>query len=203
MQAKPFTYKDIPGHFSFSDVYDMVVDRAVDGATFVEVGTWFGTSAAYMGSKIKESRKRIAFYAIDNFTAEGSGPVLLGEAAKLGGNFYSTFIENIRRCGVSDFVMPVASDSTEAASRFEDSSLDFVFIDACHTYEKVKMDIQAWLQKIKPGGILAGHDYNESHPGVRKAVNELFAVPGFTIMTHSWVTRIGGGPPESPPLHRR
>lgn len=49
--------------------------------------------------------------------------------------------------------------SPGAASMFEDESLDFVYIDANHQEPYVSQDIQAWAPKVKPGGILAGHDY--------------------------------------------
>lgn len=53
--------------------------------------------------------------------------------------------------------------------------LDFVYIDASHDYDSVKEDIRLWWTKIKPGGILGGHDFDFIHPGVIKAVIE-FAV---------------------------
>jgi len=56
-----------------------------------------------------------------------------------------------------------------------DASLDFVFIDADHSYEGCKADLEAWAPKVKPGGLLAGHDYNNpQYPefGVAKAVDE-------------------------------
>lgn len=49
--------------------------------------------------------------------------------------------------------------SSDMASRFEDNSLDFVYIDGNHAYDWVKEDIELWWPKIKQGGILAGHDY--------------------------------------------
>ena len=64
--------------------------------------------------------------------------------------------------------------TNEAAGLFKDESLDAVFIDADHSYEAVKMDIQNWMPKVRKGGILAGHDYNSAWPGVIKAVNEIF-----------------------------
>lgn len=70
----------------------------------------------------------------------------------------------------------IRKDSVIAAGDFEDQSLDFVFIDADHNYEAVKKDIEAWLPKVKDGGIISGHDYeNENFPawGVKKAVDEL------------------------------
>ncbi len=47
----------------------------------------------------------------------------------------------------------------DAVKDFEDNSLDFVYIDANHEYDYVKQDITEWTKKVKPGGIVAGHDY--------------------------------------------
>ena len=49
--------------------------------------------------------------------------------------------------------------SVEAVKRFADKSIDFVYLDGNHSYEFVKDDIIEWSKKIRPGGILAGHDY--------------------------------------------
>lgn len=73
-----------------------------------------------------------------------------------------------------DRVDIVRSDSVSAASQVEDSSLDFVFIDADHSYEGCKADIDAWSPKVRKGGIISGHDYNPKWPGVIKAVDERF-----------------------------
>ncbi len=54
--------------------------------------------------------------------------------------------------------------------------LDLVFIDANHEYSHVKQDILSWLPKVRPGGILAGHDYDPEIPmfsGVKQAVDEV------------------------------
>lgn len=49
--------------------------------------------------------------------------------------------------------------SGEAADLFPNKSLDFVYIDAAHDFKNVCQDLQTWAPKVKPGGILAGHDY--------------------------------------------
>jgi hypothetical protein len=68
-------------------------------------------------------------------------------------------------------------ETVAAAELVTDASLDFVFIDADHSYEGVAADIDAWRSKVKPGGILCGHDYGHSRfPGVQRAVDERFAV---------------------------
>jgi hypothetical protein len=56
-----------------------------------------------------------------------------------------------------------------------DGSVDLVFIDADHSYEGVKADIEAWLPKVKVGGWIGGHDYKSPRfPGVERAVHERF-----------------------------
>lgn len=67
-------------------------------------------------------------------------------------------------------------DSPDAARQFEDNSMDFVFLDADHSYHAVKTDIAAWWPKVKMGGWLCGHDYHKPRWGVGKAVNELTGV---------------------------
>lgn len=54
-------------------------------------------------------------------------------------------------------------------------SIDLVFIDADHSYTGARADIDAWLTKIRPGGIICGHDYCNDFPGVMEAVDESFA----------------------------
>jgi cephalosporin hydroxylase len=62
-------------------------------------------------------------------------------------------------------------------------TLDFVYIDACHSYECVKADIKAWAPKLKPGGIIAFHDYLAMEYGVNRAVHEFALQHGVTVNT--------------------
>jgi hypothetical protein len=69
--------------------------------------------------------------------------------------------------------------SVEAAVKVPDHSFDFVYIDARHDYESVKEDLEAWCSKVRPGGIMAGHDYvdgdlPEGEFYVKSAVDEFF-----------------------------
>jgi len=50
--------------------------------------------------------------------------------------------------------------SHSAHNRFDDGSLDFVFIDGDHTFEAVRGDIQLWLPKLRAGGLLIGDDWS-------------------------------------------
>jgi predicted O-methyltransferase YrrM len=67
--------------------------------------------------------------------------------------------------------------SVDAAPAITDASLDFVFIDAQHTYEAMKEDIATWVPKVRQGGLITGHDYRWD--GVNRAVNEFAAESGY------------------------
>jgi hypothetical protein len=74
--------------------------------------------------------------------------------------------------------MIIRKYSMDALADFADESLDFVYIDANHSYENCKADIEGWSKKVKKGGIVAGHDYIDRKGqadiyGVKQAVNEL------------------------------
>lgn len=177
-------YKNIPNYFNFESFYDFIVNRFSKGI-FVEIGTWFGASTVYLASQIKKNNKDIKIHAVDNFTANGSGPILEGIVKENGGNFYNIFLNNLKDHHVDDIVNVIQGDSTDSSSLFDSASLDFVYIDANHQYDKVNSDIEAWKTKIKPGGIISGHDYDKSHWGVTKAVNEHFR-SRFKLIGNSW-----------------
>lgn len=88
---------------------------------------------------------------------------------------YAEALNNIgpanRRCRVLRMM------SELAAKQVPDKSLDFVFIDADHTYEGTKSDIELWLPKTRT--IIMGHDYDGRGDkigrwGVKRAVDEAF-----------------------------
>jgi len=60
-------------------------------------------------------------------------------------------------------------------------TVDFVYIDGEHTYDAVTQDIADWWPKVRPGGIMAGHDYNETNPGTKRAVNEFAEKHGLSF----------------------
>lgn len=86
----------------------------------------------------------------------------------------------------TDRVDIVRADSVAAAKDIEEESLDFVFIDADHSYEGCLADIDAWEPKVRKGGMISGHDYNQKWPGVVRAVDERY--PSRTVSHDSvWV----------------
>lgn len=75
----------------------------------------------------------------------------------------------------------IRKGSVEASKRFSANSLDFVYIDALHTYQAVKADLHAWFDKVRSGGLISGDDYTSHFPGVMQAINEFFEGKKITI----------------------
>lgn len=161
-------YKQIQGWFNFTDVYSRFVNETPEGGIIVECGAWMGRSSAYLCDVAKT--KNINVYIVDTWKGSINELDTFHKLAKTE-DIFKIFTENMEGREYT----PIVADSLEACKYFEDNSLDVVFIDMDHAYESVIQDIDAWLPKVKPGGYLAGHDYNRNWPGVVKAVNERFS----------------------------
>jgi hypothetical protein len=70
--------------------------------------------------------------------------------------------------------------SYEMSEEIKDNELSMVYIDADHSYDGVKRDLNAFYSKVKSGGIIAGHDYTNSDYGVFQAVAEFCKEKNYT-----------------------
>jgi len=52
--------------------------------------------------------------------------------------------------------------TSEAAPKFANASLDFIYVDARHDYCGVMEDMTLYWPKLRPGGIMAGHDFERA-----------------------------------------
>ena len=76
----------------------------------------------------------------------------------------------------------------DAVNKFEDKYFDLIYIDANHSYEDVKANIELFLPKCK--SIISGHDYQQEWPGVVKAVNEIFGAPDRLYEDGTWMKKL-------------
>jgi predicted O-methyltransferase YrrM len=185
----PSYYRRIPGWGQIGPYYQAVAESVPSDATLVEIGVWQGRSSIYMAEALKEIGKPAKFYLIDSFDG---GKLLANVAASLDRPLLSILREHILAAGVSDQITAIIDKSSViAAGQFADGSVDFAFIDADHDYESVRADLGAWWPKIKPGGILAGHDYGTCWVGVTQAVDEfvLRSCLDFQLTTEIWQVR--------------
>jgi hypothetical protein len=59
----------------------------------------------------------------------------------------------------------------EALPLFADASLDFVYVDGyAHTGQESGHTLCSWWPKVKPGGIMAGHDFHPKYQATVDAV---------------------------------
>lgn len=78
-------------------------------------------------------------------------------------------LPNDARLGIWTFW---AKDSIAAAADFKDGSVSLMFLDTVHTLEATRRELQAWLPKLHPRGVISGHDYMLAGAGVQAAVLE-------------------------------
>jgi hypothetical protein len=125
-----------------------------------------------------------------------NGLGLMGEGAEIGsayGGFARQILKQCLELGrEDDRVVLHRAFSRDELSRFEEESLDWVYIDGNHSYEGISWDMQ-WHYKVKRGGIVAGHDYyNITRPPynceVRRAVDEFTKSIGVKPFTNTQCT---------------
>lgn len=180
-------YQNIQGWFTFPTFYSGLVQQAKDGYHFVEVGAWKGKSAAYLAVEIANSGKKIQFDCVDTWEGDTSITSSFHEPLLEQPNaLYEHFLKNIEP--VKEFINPIRETSVKASKQYKDASLNCVFIDGAHDYKNVYQDISAWLPKIKPGGILSGHDY--FHPPIQQALEEILGETFSHIGEDVWIHKV-------------
>lgn len=153
-----------------------VVGRDLD-VVGVEVGVFAGDLSRYL----VEQMPRLTLFLVDTWAVPAgatgyghSGDPHAQCSQEEHDGYYAETLAKVEGFGWR--VNVERRDSVKASEWFEDFSLDFVFLDADHTYEGVRSDLLAWAPKVRAGGVLCGHDYaNGPYEGVRRAVDEFAA----------------------------
>lgn len=70
---------------------------------------------------------------------------------------------------------------TTAMAQHIQEQVDFVNVDACHSYECVKADIESYWPKLNNGGVMAFHDHEMRQYGVKQAVAEFASRYGLKV----------------------
>lgn len=169
MEAKVKENLNTDWWFNYQEFYKIVAAKNYD--VLVEIGVWKGHSISFLANEIKKNNKEAKLYAVDLWDETykwENNPQLRNQVPYL----YDIYNEIKKQNGVTDMIIDLKGMSWEMAKNFEDGTVDFVFIDADHEYESVVKDIKAWLPKMKKGGMISGHDYNNPC-GVKQAVTEL------------------------------
>ena len=112
-----------------------------------EVGVEAGTFANIMFNGIPG----LKLYLVD--------PYIDYSGEKRRGNNHLRFEESARKVMEGRDAVLFKELSETAFLKIPDGSLDFVYIDGNHRYDYVMLDIILWQRKVRPGGMISGHDY--------------------------------------------
>lgn len=144
----------------------------------VEVGTWRGQLAL----DLLKTFSGLYLHLVDNYQIENieKGGLNTDDVDEAQASVQKVVGEYPERC------FWLNASSRCAADAFEDSSLDFVFLDASHDYESVLADIKYWEKKVRLTGFIAGHDYGGTWKGVKRAVDEVFGDKVVSLPGRVW-----------------
>ena len=154
------------------------------------VGAEIGVFAGELSRALLMGCEDLSLLMIDSWEGhgaayrDGSGDFHAGLPQIAQDDFYCRAQKRVTFAGKRATIMRERSDA--AVFRFANHSLDFVFIDADHSYDGCRADIYDWRRKIKPGGWLCGHDYqNHAFPqfGVTRAVDEFVSRHALNLET--------------------
>lgn len=166
-----------------------------DDLLMAEVGTLVGDTAKHFAKSVGRAK----VLCVDTWFAASADAA---GAHNLNEDLFAKFKDNCRQeiasgriqpwRGLSTVVADLTANRTNMGGKF-----DLVYLDAGHSYEEVKADIEAWLPLLRDGGILCGHDFDNvdsedaiMYPGVRRAVEEAFGddferpPPGSSVWAH-------------------
>lgn len=144
----------------------------------VELGSWLGASAIPVARSIRRWGGTLA--CIDTWSGnafraddEAQSPIMLSSCAR-----------NVVQADVSGTIHFIAAATLEAA-RWWTQPIDYLYVDADHSYEAVLADLRAWVPHVKPNGLIVGDDYDHPHfPGVSAAWDHFAFEQRLTLTRH-------------------
>jgi predicted O-methyltransferase YrrM len=157
--------------------YRRIAKELPEGARVVEVGVLYGRSILFMAEELARLGKAAHLWAVDSWEWAQHPKATVEAFRELAGSA----------------VTAVKQPSIIGTLLFEPHSLDFVFIDADHTEAAVRLDLDAWVPRMKPGALIAGHDYHrdeDPHVGVRRAVDGTFGAGRVHVESSVWSVRL-------------
>lgn len=153
------------------------------GAVWLEVGTWMGRSWAAAALNLPESSTIVSIDSFDGGVVEDVPLRYVRQHGRVLRDFTKI------ACEVWDKrpdlkIQIIAMKSIDAARFIPDGSCDVAFIDADHTKEAARSDIEAYLPKLKPDGLMCGHDISAA--GVYTALHGYRHMHDSTLSGSIW-----------------
>ena len=193
---------DLRGWGFTSPVFEILISENRP-KVIIEVGTWNGSSAIAMANYAKLHKIDTTIICVDTWlgSPEHRTDADYRESLHLEHGFpriYYQFLANVILSDMQHCIVPLPQVSISACRWLKEmgfgdavKKVDLIYIDADHTANSVYLDISEFWDLLSPNGVMFGDDYNDSWPGVKKAVN-LFAKNVNTevqILDEKWIVR--------------
>lgn len=133
-------------HLHFA--YDLVA--TMKPALLVELGVDRGESYFAFCQAAAENQTGTRCFGVDTWRGDQHA----------GGYDETTFtqVSEHNRDNYESFATLVRSNFNDALTQFADASIDVLHLDGLHTETAVRHDVESWLPKLRPAGILLLHD---------------------------------------------
>jgi len=118
-----------------------------------KVGLELGVESGAFSNIICKANPGVKLYCVDAWVSYGEYRHYVSQET------IDAFYENAKKTLAPYNTKLIKGLSMDVVETFVDESLDFVFIDGNHTYDFVTQDVTEWSKKVRPGGIVSGHDY--------------------------------------------
>ena len=143
-------------HFNHSDmIYVCAIPAVINARNIFEFGTYRGQATCGLASISDDVRV---------FTLN-LPPEQDSRYAPYIGQFIKKFPNKER-------IIQLFADSKNLDTSPYSKKMDYIFIDADHSYECVKNDTAKALEMLRPGGVIVWHDYAAKTPGVYRFIQE-------------------------------
>ncbi|MEA2588640.1 MAG: hypothetical protein QOH66_1567 [Actinomycetota bacterium] len=144
----------------------------------VEIGTYTGDSAVFMGRVLRLLGRDIPILSIDAFDWIQPDP-------RNPQGMYASYREKVRSHHLERNCM-VLSAFSDAAAAIVPDRIGLLIVDGGHAYEVARKDLLLYSPKVLPMGYLFVDDYGPAYPEVVRAVNEFLEHhPEFTAVHRS------------------
>ena len=159
-------------------LHELAKERLPFGAV-LEVGTYCGKSAIYLGAAAREVGGVI--FTVDHHRgseenqagwAHHDATLIDEETGKF--DTLPHFRRTIEYAGLEDQVVAVIGKSRAVAAAWQ-TPLSMLFIDGGHGVQPARDDYEGWTPHVMPGGILAIHDvFPDPADGGRPPYEEIY-----------------------------
>ena len=158
------------------------VKQDINPTRIIEVGSFIGSSTFQFAQMFPHA----TIFAVDMWQNDfdPNDPICQFDF-KVAEKMFDTAVEKCHN------VVKIKMNSKEFSEILAFSSMDFIYIDANHSYEGCMDDVMSYLPRVRQNGIIAGHDYiDDDYTEVTKVVKEVFEEPDKTFVDTSWMVKV-------------